>query len=880
MSQSTQPPEKLLVVDDERIVAEDLCECLMGMGFEVCGPAKSGPEAVALAHEHKPDLVLMDIVLQGDMDGVDAAKLIRDQLSIPCIFLSAYSDKGVLDRAKKINPLGYIVKPFQEAGLRTTVEVALHRVRMERTVSANAEWFGTTLMSIADAVVAVDAAGVVTFANQAAEKLVGRASSAVVGHSVAEVFAVVDLENGGTPSGQHPVAEAITSENEVRWNDHGSGLVTAAGDVVPVEAVASPIHGKDGGIVGAVLVLADITERRRAEQDREKRARELELLVQARTREIQEVNTSLAGEVEERKRVEEALRYRMGIQQFVRTVMNRFLTAEPAETDSAIDETLLQLGSFSGADAVFLVEFSPGVRSREEEVVLTHEWRRDGERLSATAGGSLKMLGDWARQISEGATETVLVADIGGSASEIAEARGAQTTLLVPMVAASRISGFLGIDAKAPTRKWSREDGGLLRMAADVLLTARRRENQAQENEQLIQQLYQAQKMEAIGKLSGGIAHDFNNMLLPIIGYSDLLIQKATESGLETSEELAEIRRAAKRAAGLTRQMLTFSRKQVVQKRMIHIREHLAGAEAMLARIIGEDFKLVTRYAEDIPPVSADPGQLEQVLMNLVVNARDAMPSGGSIYLATAAVDSAKIAVPLLGSAKPEGMYIAVTVRDTGVGLDPAIKAKIFEPFFSTKGADGTGLGLSVVYGIVEQHDGGLHVESREGQGSAFTVFLPAVDATPEMISEAAKDDEGTSAIEKGKGERILLIEDEAAVIQFVSQALGQNGYEIVTAMSCAEAREAFARERGRFDMIFSDAVLPDGNGVTLLDEFLKAKPGLPALLSSGYTDKDSLVELAQQRDITFLQKPYSLPVLMQTVHEVAAAKGMAMELT
>ncbi len=879
MSQSTPLPEKLLVVDDERIVAEDLCECLMGMGFEVCGPAKSGPEAVALAHEHKPDLVLMDIVLQGDMDGVDAARLIRDQLAIPCIFLSAYSDKGVLDRAKKINPLGYIVKPFQEEGLRTTVEVALHRVRMDRAVSTNAEWFGTTLMSIADAVVAVDGAGVVTFVNQAAEKLGGRVSSGIVGRPVAEVFGLVDLEKGGAPMG-HPVVDAIASEKEVRWNDNRSGLVTEAGDVVPVEAVASPIHGKEGGIVGAVLILADITERRRAEQDREKRSRELEHLVQARTREIQKVNTSLAGEIEERKRVEEALRYRMGIQQFVRTVMNRFLTAEPAETDSAIDATLSQLGSFSGADAVFLVEFSPGVRSREDEVVLTHEWRRDGERLSASSGGNLKMLGDWARQIGEGASDTVLVADQGGAASAIADARGAQTTLLVPLVAAGRISGFLGIDAKAPTRKWSREDGGLLRMAADVLLTARRRENQAQENEQLIQQLYQAQKMEAIGKLSGGIAHDFNNMLLPIIGYSDLLIQKATEAGIETSEELSEIRRAAKRAAGLTRQMLTFSRKQVVQKRVIHVREHLAGAEVMLARIIGEDFKLVTRYAEGIPPVSADPGQLEQVLMNLVVNARDAMPQGGSIFLATAAVDSAKFAVPLLGGAKPEGMYVAVTVRDTGVGLDPAIKTKIFEPFFSTKGADGTGLGLSVVYGIIEQHDGGLNVESREGQGSAFTVFLPAVEATPEMISEASSSDESPSVIEKGKGERILLIEDESAVLQFVSQALSQNGYEIVTAMSCAEAREAFSRERGRFDMIFSDAVLPDGNGVMLLDEFLKVNPGLPALLSSGYTDKDSLVELAKQRDITFLQKPYSLPVLMQTVQEVAGAKGMAMELT
>jgi CheY-like chemotaxis protein len=325
--------------------------------------------------------------------------------------------------------------------------------------------------------------------------------------------------------------------------------------------------------------------------------------------------------------------------------------------------------------------------------------------------------------------------------------------------------------------------------------------------------------------------------------------------------------------------MLTFSRKQVVQKRIIQVHHQVKGAETMLARIIGEDYKLVTRCGENLPPVCADPGQLEQVMMNLVLNARDAMPNGGTIVLATTTVDSARYTVPIIGGGKAEGTYVAVTVRDSGTGIDPAVQAKIFEPFFSTKGADGTGLGLSVVYGIVEEHEGGVNVESRAGQGSAFTVFLPAVEDLEKGNSENGKL-KTCGEIARGGGERVLLIEDEAAVIQFVGQALRQNGYEIVSAMTCAEAREVFARERGRFDMVFTDAVLPDGNGVELLDEFLRTNPALPALLSSGYTDKDSLVELAKQRQITFLQKPYSLPELMQTVYDVVSAEAVPVQLT
>ncbi|MEZ5300390.1 MAG: ATP-binding protein [Verrucomicrobiales bacterium] len=476
-------------------------------------------------------------------------------------------------------------------------------------------------------------------------------------------------------------------------------------------------------------------------------------------------------------------------------------------------------------------------------------------------------------------------------------ARGAATILAVPISAGDSSFGLLCVDSANPERRWTREDAALLGMVGDLFVTAIRRQRAEEDKQRLQMQLNQSQKMEAVGKLSGGIAHDLNNMLLPVIGYSDMLLARVPENSPDALE-LLEIRRAAEHAASLTRQLLAFSKKQVVKKTTTGINDVIQKMGKILDRVIGENIKIHFNLSEGLPPVLADPSQMEQVIMNLVVNARDAMPEGGSVSIRTRQVDTDSVPAKLISGAKPNGAFVEIIVRDTGRGIPKEIMDEIFDPFFTTKGHEGTGLGLHVVRSILEEHSGGIRVESYPGEGSEFHLFLPATSGSQPFAQAPRSSEAGyasTSAASplppaetpspavtrppaetRGSGERILLVEDEESVIRFVARALKQHGYEVIEAMCVRDALDTFAEHGGRFDLVFSDAVLPDGNGVALLDQFLKERPDLPVVLSSGYTDKRSLLELAKERDIRFLQKPYALPLLFQTVRDALLNEGKA----
>ena len=285
----------------------------------------------------------------------------------------------------------------------------------------------------------------------------------------------------------------------------------------------------------------------------------------------------------------------------------------------------------------------------------------------------------------------------------------------------------------------------------------------------------------------------------------------------------------------------------------------------MFRRLIGENIKLQTELAPDLWTVAADSGQIEQCLMNLTVNAKAAMPHGGVIHISTAMVDSedAKFVQPPLR--KIQGLFVRLTVRDTGCGMDEATLSRIFEPFFSTKGEEGTGLGLSVVYGVMEEHNGWITVESAPGKGTSFHLWIPAMQEPAPIPMDTGLAT--APPLPKGKGQRILLVEDEPGVLAFVSAALRQNGYNILTADCGSVARRVFEEEAENIDLVMSDVVLPDTTGVQLLEEFFTARPELKALLTSGYSEKPSLVELVRKRGLFFLHKPYTLIQLLEAVH-------------
>jgi two-component system, cell cycle sensor histidine kinase and response regulator CckA len=381
------------------------------------------------------------------------------------------------------------------------------------------------------------------------------------------------------------------------------------------------------------------------------------------------------------------------------------------------------------------------------------------------------------------------------------------------------------------------------------------------ERRALEQQFRQAQKMEAVGRLAGGVAHDFNNMLTAISGYADLLREDLTP-GHPGHEDVTEIRKAVDRAAGLTRQLLAFSRQQVLEPRVLDLNELVRNMEKMLRRLLGEDIELITQVDPALAAARADPGQLEQVLMNLAVNSRDAMPDGGSLTIETRnrVVDAAAAAKS--PGLKP-GRYVTFAIHDTGTGMDQATKARLFEPFFTTKErGKGTGLGLSTVYGIVKQSDGYIEVASELGQGSTFTVYLPHVDESPAASSAAP---EPGSLTPRGT-ETILLAEDDAGVRKIVRETLARAGYTVLDAQDGGEALRLAGMYAGTIALLITDVVMPEVNGRDLATRLVGERPSVRVLYMSGYTDDAALRRAIAEGSSTYLKKPFGPELLLRRV--------------
>jgi len=385
-----------------------------------------------------------------------------------------------------------------------------------------------------------------------------------------------------------------------------------------------------------------------------------------------------------------------------------------------------------------------------------------------------------------------------------------------------------------------------------------------EEKKKIEAQLIQAQKMEAIGKLAGGVAHDFNNILQTIIGYSDFVLTEISKNH-PFYNDIKEINQAGHKASALTRQLLTFSRRQIAEMKAVDLNTIVRNLEKMLRRLIGEDIHLKTVLDSKLEQVKADSSHMEQALINIAINARDAMPKGGRLTITTknTFIDEAYC------KTNPQacsGMFVTLSISDEGTGMDKEIMQHIFEPFFSTKKIDeGAGLGLSIVYGIIKQHNGWVNVYSEPGEGTVFRIYLPVlsqpvIEKNQKMIPLKEFH---------GQGERILLVEDEAGIRQFVLKALTKKGYQVFIAGTAQEALEVFKKEQGQFDLLFSDVILPDKNGLQLTAEFLARKPGLRILLTSGYPDQKSHATLINEKGYKFLQKPYTLNSLLKTIREV-----------
>jgi PAS domain S-box-containing protein len=422
-----------------------------------------------------------------------------------------------------------------------------------------------------------------------------------------------------------------------------------------------------------------------------------------------------------------------------------------------------------------------------------------------------------------------------------------ETKFHYPLLGERNLSGRM-----FPLRNEQNQIIGVVTIARDIT-----------EQVNLEQQYQQAQKIESIGRLAGGIAHDFNNLLVPIIGYVELaLMDLSAENKLY--DDLTIVRRAAERGANLTRQILAFSRKQVLSMEIVDLNEVVEAFQKMIQRLIGENIELQTFLTPSPYAINADRGQLEQVLMNLVINARDAIPNGGKLTIETSNTFLDEDYVKKYADAQPPGHYVMLSVSDTGQGMDAETRKQIFEPFFTTKEAGkGTGLGLATVFGIIKQHGGNIWVYSEVGNGTTFKIYLPRAEQTVKTNEAIAQAESSLYGVET-----VLVVEDEEMVRNLICESLQAHGYQTIEARNPQEAVQQVANHQGTIHLLLTDVIMPGMNGRELQQQLAAIRPDIRTLYMSGYTDNVIVHHGILYEGVNFLQKPFTIHKLLGKVRQ------------
>lgn len=753
--------KRILIVEDEDPVARDLTRRLTGFGFEILDVAATGEEALRIAESERPELVLMDIYLDGSMDGIEAAVAIRERLSIPVVFLTAYADERLVERARRAEPSGYILKPYDPLTLRTTIEIAFDKDRVERQLRQSEQRYRAVVESAHDAVVTVDDRGRVVAWSSAAEALFGYAEEEMLGRSL-----TVIIPERRRASHAEAFSGGLSERYEALGRLKEMDGLRKDGTEFPLEASFARWECPEGTFVTSFI--RDISRRRASEG-----------LLRLQSAALDAVANGIIITDADRRI------------QWSNPAFNAMTGYAGEEARSKIPYELLKSVSVGGARLADI--------------------ERDLEK-NGTWSGEL---------VSRRKDQTVYTEDVS-----ITLVRGAD----------SASTHYIGV-------------------MRDIT-----------EQRRLQQQFLQAQKMEVVGRLAGGVAHDFNNLLTIINGASELaMLDLGADDPVRL--DLQEIREAAERAARLTRQLLAFSRKQLVKPLVLKVSAQVNTSGAMLRRLIGEDVRLVIQAPPDDAGdnVLVDQGQFEQLLMNLVVNAYDAMPDGGTLTIETRVVDlGADFAAAHHDVAA--GPYVMLSVSDTGVGMTEEVRSHIFEPFYTTKGhGKGTGLGLATVYGIVAQCGGVVVVESAPGLGSIFKVYLPRVGERADVA--VRRSEHPVRGVET-----ILLVEDECGLRELATRMLRSVGYEVIAVGDGDEALAAMEARAEPVSLLFTDVVMPGMSGPALAAKLTESHPEIRVLFASGYTE-DANRRGGLADDATgFIAKPYSIAQLTRKVRQVLDA--------
>jgi len=752
--------EQILIVEDERIVSKDIKIRLQRFGYIVSGIAISGEDAVKKAEELHPDLVLMDIVLEGKMNGINAAEIIRSRFNIPIVYLTAYSDKSTLERAKKTEPFGYILKPFDDRDLSTTIEMVLYKHKMENLLKEREKRFRQFFENAPVYCYMISPEGKILDINSSALTALGYTKEEIVGKPLqTTIYAPSSIEKAKELFMRRKKTGKIRNEEIT--------IITKKGEERTVLLSTDAVRDSAGKLVHSISIQRDITERKQAEEALKASEEKFRSLFED-SRDTIFITSADGIMIDINSAGEELFGY----------------------TRSELLGMDVRQLYFDQNDRIqFVQEIIQTGFVRNYEIKFR---RKDGEGIECLL------------------TATIKTADDG-------------KTIL-----------FQGI-------------------ISDVT-----------ETRKLEEQFRQSQKMEAVGRLAGGVAHDFNNMLSVIIGGSELAMRLLKPYD-PSRQKFEEIHKAAEHATNLTRQLLAFSRKQTLKPKVLDLNKIIVNMDKMLRRIIGEDVELETMPAPDLWKVKVDPGQIEQVILNMAVNARDAMPTGGRLTVETMNVELGDDYTRMRPGTKP-GSYVMFTISDTGSGMTDEVKEHLFDPFFTTKESEkGTGLGLSTVYGIIKQSGGNIWVYSEAGKGSTFKIYLPKVIGEEEKIERRVV----SSKIPRGS-ETIIVVEDDDNVRRLAVEMLETQGYKLFESRNGLEAFKICQKMEKPVDLVVTDVIMPGMSGDELAKLLRKELwPEVKVLFMSGHAENVVAHQGILEPGIPYLQKPLNLISFTQKVREV-----------
>jgi len=738
---------------------------LKALGYDVPAIAFSGEEALKKVEEIQPDLILMDIVLKGEMDGIEAAQQIRERFGIPVVYLTAYADSIILKRAKITEPFGYLLKPFEDRELHSTIEMALYKQQSEKALQDSKEFSSSLLNHAPNPIIVINPDTSVQYVNPALEKITGFSSEEIIGRKPPYPWWAKETRKETERYFKKAMKEGAQKLEEL--------FKKKSGEQFWVEITSGPARSAEA-FEYYLENWVDITKRKKAEEE----------LIESETK------------------------YRELVQNANSIIIRRN-----------------SLGTIT-----FFNEFAQDFFGYTEDEII-------GKNVMGTIVPDIE---------STGRNLALMIQDIG----------------LHPERYLSNENENIRRNGERVWVTWTNKaiydkDGNIV----EILCIG----NDITDRKNLQDQLIHTQKMEAIGTLSGGIAHDFNNILSIIIGYTKLAQDKVPE-GSQLWEDLREVYQAGNRARDLVKQILTFSLQAEQKRTPVKIHRVVTETLKLLRSSFPATIEIRTRLTTTAP-VLADFTHIEQVIMNLCTNAYHAMREQGGVLevrLEELMLDDEAFAHQLDISLGP---YLSLTVLDTGRGMDKAVRDRIFEPYFTTKRTgEGTGIGLTVVHGIVKSYGGAITVESEPGRGSIFQVLLP-------RLKGAVVEEEHKKVVLPPRGtERILFVDDEPALVNIGRRMLEDLGYEVVTSTSGIETLSTFRRQPENFDLVITDMTMPKMTGDRLATELLGIRPGIPIILCTGFSERITGEKAKEIGIRKFVMKPLLMNDLAEAVREVLDA--------